>query len=567
MSESLPLDVQSGAAAPVMVYSRHARDELLASVAALGWRTFGARRRAGLQARVIDGGADVLLCDARHDAGIVKDVAALAPKLGRCGVALAVLYEAGSDQSLALVQAGATHLLAAPFVPTELHALLIAAKRYAARSLRSTSVLPPASGESLTGLAQTGDLRRWLVQQGEGAPVWLMIANIARFDAVNDAFGPNVADAVLRAVGNRLEPLLAESGHRCLVARMAGAEFGIALTGDIPAERLLLLAEAIVERIGRPVAAGGETVRLGCQVGIAGADAGSKDIGSIIRRAAEAVADARREGAGPVRLLTADDTALSGRLAALQPDLRAALGKDEIEILFQPQFGVASGRIDGVEALARWRHPVLGQVGAKTLFTVAEQSDYIVELSAHIQHRALEAAAAWPDSLSRLRLSLNVTARDIRHPGFAQRFLSRVASSGFPRERLTVEVTETGLMEDLEASARVLSKFRSAGCRVAIDDFGTGYSSLAYLKSLPADYLKLDHGLSAEITGTERDSVVVRGAIQMAHSLGMSVIAEGVESESQLGLLARAGCSHFQGFLRAGPLDVPALQKLVEAED
>jgi EAL domain-containing protein (putative c-di-GMP-specific phosphodiesterase class I) len=197
---------------------------------------------------------------------------------------------------------------------------------------------------------------------------------------------------------------------------------------------------------------------------------------------------------------------------------------------------------------------------------VAEQSDYLVELSAHIQRRALELAAAWPTSLSRLRLSVNVTARDIKHPGFAQRFLARVDSCGFARARLTVEVTETGLMEDLDASAKVLAKFRSAGCRVAIDDFGTGYSSLAYLKALPADYLKLDHGLSAEITGTERDSVVVRGAIDMAHSLGLSVIAEGVESEGQLGLLARAGCSHFQGFLRAGPLNGAALQKLVEAE-
>jgi diguanylate cyclase (GGDEF)-like protein len=432
--------------------------------------------------------------------------------------------------------------------------------------MATSVILPPAHADSLTGLADSAELRRWLERNGQAATVWLLIVNISRFDAINDALGANAADAVLRAIGHRLEPLVAESGLHCITARMAGAEFGVALAGDILPDRLLLLAEAIVERVGQPVAADGKAVRLGCHIGIAVAEAGANDRGSIVRRAAKAVADARKEDTGPIRLVTAGDTKVAGRISALQADLRNALAKGEIEILFQPQFAIASGRIEGVEALARWQHPKYGLIGAKTLFTVAEQSDYLVELSAHIQRRALELAAAWPTSLSRLRLSVNVTAHDIKHPGFAERFLALVESCGFARARLTVEVTETGLMEDLDASAKVLAKFRSAGCRVAIDDFGTGYSSLAYLKALPADYLKLDHGLSAEITGTERDSVVVRGAIDMAHSLGLSVIAEGVESEGQLGLLARAGCSHFQGFLRAGPLNGAALQKLVEAE-
>jgi len=227
---------------------------------------------------------------------------------------------------------------------------------------------------------------------------------------------------------------------------------------------------------------------------------------------------------------------------------------------------ISSGRIEGVEALARWRHPRHGQIGAKTLFLVAQQSDYLLELSAHIQKQALEIAAAWPATLRRLRLSLNVTGQDVRQPRFAKRFLRRVEASGFPKSRLTIEITESGLMDDLPASARTLAQLRAAGCRVAIDDFGTGYSSLAYLKDLPADYLKLDQGLSAEIAGSTRDRVVVRGAIEMARSLGLSVIAEGVESEAQLRLLAREGCSHYQGFLRAGALDVAALEELVASD-
>ena len=561
----MPSDVQKGAFAPVMVYSQSRRDELLAEVAELGWRASGARRIAGLPQRLTSSGTDVLLVDGCDDPGAVRAVESLAPKLARHGIAIAAVYPAGSGAALALVNAGATHLLASPHSREELQAVLISAKRYASRVM-AAGALPDVNADALTGLADSAEMRRWIEHHGQNTQVWLLIVNISRFDAVNEALGAASADAVLRAIGHRLEPLVVESGFDCLVSRMAGAEFGVALAGDLSPERLVLLAEAIVERVGRPISADGQTVRLGCHIGIAGAEPGTKHRATIVRRAAKAVAEARTGEGNPVRLVTANDAQIASRLADLQADLRVALGKGEIEILFQPQFAIASGRVDGVEALARWQHPVHGRIGAKTLFTVAEQSDYLVELSAHIQRRALELAAAWPESLSRLRLSVNVTARDVKQPGFAQKFLSRVDSTGFARERLTVEVTESGLMDDLDASARVLAKFRSAGCRVAIDDFGTGYSSLAYLKSLPADYLKLDHGLSAEITGTERDGVVVRGAIDMAHSLGLSVIAEGVESEGQLGLLARAGCSHFQGFLRAGALDVAALTKLVESE-
>lgn len=548
-----------------MVYSQARRDELLAEVAGLGWRASGARRISGLPQRLTSSGTDVLLVDGCDDPGAVQTVETLAPKLARHGIAIAAVYPAGSSVALSLVNAGATHLLASPHSREELQAVLISAKRYASRAM-AAGTLPTENADALTGLADSAEMRRWIERHGQSAPVWLLIVNISRFDTINDALGAASADAVLRAIGHRLEPLVAESGFDCLVSRMAGAEFGVALAGDLSPERLVLLAEAIVDRVARPISADGQTVRLGCHVGIAGAEPGTKDRATIVRRAAKAVAEVRSGEGSPVRLVTADDAQIASRLAELQADLRVALGKGEIEVLFQPQFAIASGRVDGVEALARWQHPVHGRIGAKTLFTVAEQSDYLVELSAHIQRRALELAAAWPETLSRLRLSVNVTARDVQQPGFAEKFLARVDSTGFAKERLTVEVTESGLMDDLDASARVLAKFRSAGCRVAIDDFGTGYSSLAYLKSLPADYLKLDHGLSAEITGSERDSVVVRGAIDMAHSLGLSVIAEGVESEGQLGLLARAGCSHFQGFLRAGALDVAALTKLVEAE-
>jgi EAL domain-containing protein (putative c-di-GMP-specific phosphodiesterase class I) len=194
---------------------------------------------------------------------------------------------------------------------------------------------------------------------------------------------------------------------------------------------------------------------------------------------------------------------------------------------------------------------------------VAARSDYLVQLSDHVQRKAIADAAAWPASLGRLRLAVNITAADIVRPGFASQFIRMVDDSGFDRRRLTVEVTESGLIEDLNAAAYLLARLREGGLRVAIDDFGTGYSSLAYLKALPLDYLKIDKRLCEDITGSPRDRIVVRSVIDMARSLGLAVIAEGVETEEQLGLLAQEGCNLYQGYLCSRPIQVAALAELV----
>jgi EAL domain-containing protein (putative c-di-GMP-specific phosphodiesterase class I) len=217
----------------------------------------------------------------------------------------------------------------------------------------------------------------------------------------------------------------------------------------------------------------------------------------------------------------------------------------------------------GVEALARWRHPALGELGAETLFASADHAGLGSVLSDHVQKRALDSAAAWKAPLDALRLSINVTAEDVGRPGFADRLLGMIDAAGFPRSRLTVEITESGLIAELGEAAGLLAELRRAGCRVAIDDFGTGYSSLAYLKALPLDYLKIDRQLSQDIAGSARDRVVVRGVIDMARSLGLSVIAEGVETPEQLDLLAKEGCQYFQGYLCAPPVDAGALAELL----
>ncbi len=296
---------------------------------------------------------------------------------------------------------------------------------------------------------------------------------------------------------------------------------------------------------------GSDILPLGARLASAASAAGDS-AASLLRRASEALFDRHvpREAEAPA-------------IEALAADLRHALDRGEIGVLFQPQVAIASGAIVGVEALARWQHPRLGEVGAETLFAAADHAGLAAQLSDLVQREALQAAARWPLALGKLRLSINVTAQDVGRSGFADALLGRIDASGFPRARLTVEITESGIMSDLGEAARLLAELRTAGCRVAIDDFGTGYSSLAYLKALPLDYLKIDRRLSQDITGSPRDRVVVRGVIDMARSLGLAVIAEGVETEEQLDLLAKEGCQYFQGFLCAEPLDVEALTKLV----
>lgn len=251
--------------------------------------------------------------------------------------------------------------------------------------------------------------------------------------------------------------------------------------------------------------------------------------------------------------------AAEGPAQLFRNGLQRALDCGQIEILFQPQVDIGTGVIVGAEALARWQQPDFGELGAETLFGLAKRVGLLDALSAHVQRRAFAAAAAWPDSLSGLRLSVNVTAGDTVRQGFDEELLAMAKAAGFDQDRVTVEVTETELIENLDVAAGVLSRLREKGVRVALDDFGTGYSSLLYLKELPLDALKIDKRLTEDITGSERDRIVVRGVIAMAQALGLDVIAEGVETEEQLRLLTAEGCAFYQGYLKSPPIDAAAL--------
>ena len=423
------------------------------------------------------------------------------------------------------------------------------------------------SRDALTGVRDARAARAWIGRQiaeasGQQPPLVLLLLAVSRFDAINAAFGRATGDAVLQAAARRIERLVDADSRKRFVARLAGAQFAVLLAAPTSLGEGRFLAGQLVETIGRPFISGDHVITLGSRVGVVSARVGD-DAASLLRRASKALADARGGERGPIHV---HDEEVAGQPTSgdqLEVDLRRALDSNEIEILFQPQVSVTTGQILGAEALARWRHPTFGELGAATLFNVAERSDYLAELSDHVQRRALRDAALWPAALSQLRLSVNITAADIARPGFAAQFFRSADSAGFDRSRLTVEVTESSLIEDLNAAAALLAGLREGGLRIAIDDFGTGYSSLAYLKALPLDYLKIDKRLCEDITGSPRDRIVVRSVIDMARSLGLGVIAEGVETQEQLDLLAQEGCTLYQGFLCAPPVDSVALAGLV----
>jgi diguanylate cyclase (GGDEF)-like protein len=419
-----------------------------------------------------------------------------------------------------------------------------------------------AGRDPLTGVGDARSARSLIDEQLASNPelVVLLLA-VSRFDAINAAFGRPTGDSVLQAVARRIERLIDADDRRRFVARIAGTQFAVILSPPTSLNEGRFLAGQLVEAIGRPFMSGDHVITLSSRVGVVGA--AGDDAASLLRRASTALVEAKAGDAGPIRVIDAgarSETALGDQL---EVDLRRALDADQIEILFQPQVSIASGAIMGVEALARWRHPDFGELGATTLFNVAERSDYLVELSDHVQRKAIAAAAAWPEAMGSIRLSVNITAADIVRPSFAAQFLQLVDDTGFDRQRLTVEVTESGLIEDLGSAGALLAGMREGGLRIAIDDFGTGYSSLAYLKALPLDYLKIDKRLCEDITGSPRDRVVVRSVIDMARSLGLDVIAEGVETKEQLDLLAQEGCTLYQGFLCSKPVDSEALARLV----
>jgi len=425
-----------------------------------------------------------------------------------------------------------------------------------------TVLFTPEDRDVLTGLVGADTARAWLDAAGDAGFVQAMLISLQRLQSVNLAYGMAGGDRVLVEVARRIVHFVHdEMGPQTIVARTAGGEFVVASRQALSRERWQFLAETLARAITRPLVIDGERLTLAPRTALLRGQPGEP--GAALLDRLDQAAQALQRSSGR-RVLWADGShPARGRSAAcLEGDLLGALHRDEIAVLFQPQFDIATGALAGAEALARWEHASFGRICAETLFAVADRGDHVAQLSRHIALRSLTVAATWP---APLRLSLNVTAEDFAVGDFAGQMRHVLVESGFAPERLTVEITEQTLITDFEACAAALRELADIGVSVALDDFGTGFSNFRALKALPLDALKLDRSLVNDIAHDPRDRAILAAMTAMARALGMKVIAEGVETEAQLAILQEEGCDLFQGFLRSGPLEAEAFAALAAA--
>jgi diguanylate cyclase (GGDEF)-like protein/PAS domain S-box-containing protein len=411
-----------------------------------------------------------------------------------------------------------------------------------------------AYSDPLTGLWNRTRLERSLAERQGGPAPTLLFLDLDDFKTVNDSLGHSAGDELLREIADRLRELVRPAD---VVARIGGDEFAVLVEGgDATA-----IAERIVATLRVPIEAAGHELVVSASIGIA---AGS-DPAEILRHADMAMYDAKNAGGGTYRFFdpTMHEAAVS-RLALLR-DLSRPSFLDELFVEYQPIFELDSGRLSGVEALCRWRHPRGHLVPPLEFLGVAEENGRIVDIGRRILEVACAQGAAWTRRFGRrLSISVNVAARQLTDPGFADDTAGALARFRLDPRDLVLELTETALMRGEGPSNRNLLDLQELGVRIAIDDFGTGYSSLAYLARLPIQVLKVDRSFVQDCDRRGGELRLIETIVRLGHGLGLRVVAEGVEREAQLEQLHAVGCDGVQGFLLGRPGSSERIERLLE---
>jgi diguanylate cyclase (GGDEF)-like protein len=396
---------------------------------------------------------------------------------------------------------------------------------------------------------------------GEGA---LLLLDLDRFKEVNDSLGHHAGDDLLRLVADRLSDCL--DGSKDLLARLGGDEFAIFL-----AEVDAVAAEAIAERVhavlAPPFTVDGVTVRVDASVGIALFPAHGREVANLLRRADIAMYHAKSARSGHCSYSPeADSTGGEERLRTLE-ELREAVLSGGLAVFYQPKVDSRTLRVGGVEALVRWPHPTRGLLLPESFLPLAEHAGLMRDLTTAVLVQSLAQVRLWRDNGRILSVAVNLSASSLVDVELPQRVSAILSSQGLPADALELEITEDFLMGDRARARQILTELRSLGIRVSVDDFGTGYSSLAYLRELPIDQLKLDRSFVLPMSEDPRAAAIVRSTIELAHSLGMTLVAEGVEDEATAGQLAQSGCDESQGFYFSKALPAAELEHWLDHRD
>ena len=389
--------------------------------------------------------------------------------------------------------------------------------------------------------------------------VAVLFVDLDGFKLVNDGLGHDAGDEVLRRIGTRIRDVLRAGDH---AARLGGDEFAVVIPGLD-----LVEAERIAERVLFAVTESiylkdkQREVHLRASAGIALSEPGLDGV-ELVRRADIAMYSAKRQGGGHWAVFESGLEEIQLERAEFADDLRSAVHRGELRVVYQPVVDITSGDVEGVEALLRWRHPTRGDVSPARFIPIAEETGLIVEIGEWVLDTAIDQLAAWSAAGVEMSMAINVSTRQLDDPAFGSRVVTRMAALGLEPRRLILELTESVLVLDLDEMAARLDDLRAHGVRVAIDDFGTGYSSMSYLSRLPVDVVKIDQSFVQRLATGATESALVRSIIELASSLNIGIVAEGVEDHDQAEVLRSLKCTTGQGYLWSRPVEAVAIPAL-----
>jgi diguanylate cyclase (GGDEF)-like protein/PAS domain S-box-containing protein len=422
-----------------------------------------------------------------------------------------------------------------------------------------------AQHDGLTGLPNRTLLRQHMdeimLHSRRGAEkIAVLILGLDNFKAVNDTLGHGIGDKLLRGVAKRLRSTLREEDT---LARLNSDEFAIVQSGLTRPEDAVMLARRLLEAISDPYLLDGHSVVIGASIGIAMAPGDGDESEKLLKHADMALSRAKNDSRGTFSFFEAGMDARAQSRRKIEIDLRAAIQNDVLRPYYQPLVDLATGRITGFEALVRWPHPERGMISPAEFIPVAEETGLINGLGGLMLRRACMDAALWPDGV---RVAVNLSPLQFRVGNLLSIVMDALKQSGLPATRLELEITETLLLEKSSQVLATLHALRAMGVRISMDDFGTGYSSLSYLRSFPFDKIKIDQSFVRDL-GSNRDAqAIVRSIISLGTGLGVTITAEGVETEAELSCLRAEGCHEGQGFLFSQARPNAEIVKLLKAQ-
>jgi len=389
--------------------------------------------------------------------------------------------------------------------------------------------------------------------------VAVLFVDLDDFKTINDSLGHNGGDEVLVAVAGRLRECLRPGDT---FARFGGDEFAI-LGEDTSLSNATSVAYRIVDALGEPFSIGGREVMIHASVGIEFAEAQGTRTDELLRNADVAMYVAKGKGKARYQLFEPSMHTAALRRLEIKADLRRAVEKDEFVLHYQPIVSLNGGALLGMEALVRWNHPERGLLPPLDFISVAEQTGLITPLGRWVLREACRQATKWPLSNPSISLSVNVSTTQFQQPGLVEDVANALWDSGLDPSILTLEITESVLVHDTDAVIEKLHRLKDFGVKVAIDDFGTGYSSLGYLKRFPIDILKIDKSFIDGVGNGAEEAAIAQAIIKLGESLGLEVVAEGIELPEQIDALQLLRCERGQGFFFSGPVDAETMGGLL----